>query len=135
MKPRKPPSNFAIRRGGLIRRARERAGFTQAQLATKIGLKSREAVSQYETGAIEEISPLVCRALVVELGMLPGDLAEDPRVFQFDDELPTMSTEARRMARRWDSLPENLRQWIKDTIDNHERLEKPDPNARRKSRE
>ena len=135
MKPRKPPSDFAVRRGGLIRRAREKAGFTQAQLATKIGLKSREAVSQYETGAIEEISPLVCRALVVELGMLPGDLAEDPRVFQFDDELPTMSTEARRLARRWDSLPESLRQWIKDTIDSHERLERTEPAPRRKPRE
>jgi hypothetical protein len=70
---------------------------------------------------------MTCRALVLKLGLRPQDLAEDTSVFQFDDELPTMSTEARRVARRWDSLPEHLRKWITDTIDGLEQLEANKP--------
>lgn len=127
MKPRKPPSEFAIRRGRLIRRARQDAGWSQARLAEELGVKSRELISQYESGSIEQISVMTCRALVFKLGLRPQDLAEDTSVFQFDDELPTMSTEARRVARRWDSLPEHLRKWITDTIDGLDHLEATKP--------
>jgi transcriptional regulator with XRE-family HTH domain len=127
MKPRKPPSEFAIRRGRLIRRARREARWSQARLAEELGVKSRELISQYESGSIEQISVMTCRALVLKLGLRPQDLAEDTSVFQFDDELPTMSTEARRVARRWDSLPEHLRKWITDTIDGLEQLEANKP--------
>lgn len=138
MKPRKPPSEFAVRRGRLIQRARLAAGWSQARLAKEIGVKSREVVSQYESGSIEQIGVLTCRALVVKLGMLPSDLAEDPSVFQFDDELPTMSTEARRLARRFDSIPEAWQKWITDTIDKLESMPSPPadeaPPAARKRR-
>ena len=60
--------------------------------------------------------------LVAKLGLQPADLAEDTSVFQFEEELPTMSTEARRLARRWDSLPEHLRKWITETIENFEEI-------------
>jgi len=120
VKPRKPPSEFAIKRGRLIQRAREEAGLSQAQLAEKIGVTSREAVSQYESGKIGEISEKTCRALAFVLGLQPGDLAEDPSVYQFTEELPTMSAEARRIARKWDALPPQLRAWINSTISGYE---------------
>ena len=120
-------------RGKLIRRARQAAGWSQDRLAAELSLKSREVISQYESGKIEEISPLTCRALVVKLGMRPQDLAEDTSVFQFDDELPTMSTEARRLARRWDALPEEVQQWIKDVIDKAEQAPAP-ARSRKESR-
>lgn len=123
MKPRKPPTEFALKRGGLIRRAREAAGWSQARLAEEIGVKSRELISQYETGQIEQISVVTCRMLVFKLGLRPQDLAEDTSVFQLQDELPNLSTEARRMARRWDALPEQLRKWITDTIDGYQQVE------------
>lgn len=38
-------------------------------------------------------------------------------MYQFSDELPTMSNEARRIARKWDELPEAMRKWLVETID------------------
>lgn len=120
MGKRKPPSEFALRRGGLIKGARESAGLSQAQLAEKLGLKSREIVSQYESGSIEQISERTCKGLIVILGLRPEDLTEDPSLFQFSDDLPTMSAEARRIARKWDSYPAHVREFIKKTMDGYD---------------
>lgn len=123
MTTRKPPTDFAIRRGRLIQRAREEAGLSQAQLAERIGVKSREVISQYESGKIEQIGERTCRALVFTLGLLPSDLAEDPSVFQMADELPPLSAEARRVARQWDALPPHVRQLMVKMIEDY----RPDP--------
>lgn len=110
---------------------------SQAQLAEKLGLKSREIVSQYESGSIELIGERTCKGLVVVLGLRPEDLMEDPSVFQFSDELPTMSTEARRIARKWDSLPDHLRELLAKTIDEFDAnsvRDRPEKSASKRSR-
>lgn len=122
MATRRKPTEFTLARGKLIQRARDAAKLSQAQLAKQLGLKSREVVSQYESGKIHEIGERTCRGLVAILGLRPEDLLEDPTMYQFSDELPTMSTEARRVARRWDSLPEHMRKWIVQTMDGYQQV-------------
>lgn len=109
---RKPPTEFTIKRGRLIQRARKKAEFSQARLADLIGLKSREIISQYESGKIHEISERTCVGLVKVLGLRPEDLLEDPHVYQLskDAEMEKVSNEARRAARYWDEMPEHIKQ-------------------------
>ena len=117
MATRRGPTEFTRARGRLIQRARTEAKLSQAQLADKLGLDSREVISQYESGKIHEIGERTCRGLITILGLRPEDLLEDPTMYQFSDELPTMSNEARRIARKWDELPEAMRKWLVETID------------------
>lgn len=126
MAKRPSPSSFATTRGGRIRIARKAMGWSQAELGEAIGV-TREAVSQYEKGSVETISPEICRLLVSRLGLEPSDVTEDLAMFEQYEQLPGVSPQARWIARRWDSLPESLRTWIVHMVEGWEHLKTRHP--------
>lgn len=122
---RKPPSAFAVRRGRLIRRARDTRKMKQDELARLLGMK-REAVSMIESGKIEKIDEARCRVLRDSLGLNPSELTEDPRMLG-EDFLPNASFEARRVGRAWDKLPAPLREYLLAQIDAYTNLAERQP--------
>lgn len=94
--------------GALIRSARQRRGWTQEQLAEKIGVQ-KSYVSQWETGArkwpqehvraiafhlgLSQVDMAVAAGLIDE-PMEPYPLPTDPRVQEFIDLLPYLTDAA-----------------------------------------
>jgi transcriptional regulator with XRE-family HTH domain len=108
---RAPKTLFAITRGKKIRALRDSLQYSQAKFAEMIGVESREAVSQYESGTIKEISLPVVRQLI-KAGLSAADLLEDPGLMEVSDQPLTMSAAARRVAYAWDDMPPMLRDYI-----------------------
>lgn len=117
---------FAINRGKKIRALRERMEFSQARFAELIGVDSREAVSQYESGTIKEISLPVVRELV-KAGMSAEDLLEDPSIFEMTEAPIKASPAARRIAYAWDDMPAALRDYIISQVDWWQELKNKSP--------
>lgn len=117
---RKQPSAFAIRRGGLIRRARELRRMKQDELALLLGMK-REGVSMLESGKIKELTEARYRLLRDKLGLNPSELTEDAQMLG-EDFLPQSSFEARRVGRAWDKLPAPLREYLLAQIEAYQAL-------------
>lgn len=125
MTKRKTPSQFALRRGRLIQRAREDARMTHAELAAEVG-RTRPWVIAAEKGQIEQIFEPQCRALISTLGLNPSEVTEDPSMLGADL-LPEASFQARRVARAWDELPPSLQQYLWSQIDAYRKLVEKQP--------
>lgn len=122
MPKRKPGSVFAIRRGRLMKRAREEAKMSQGELADLLGM-TRNNLSMLESGLIEEITEGRCRVLIARLGLNPSELWEEPEMLG-EDFLPEASFQARRVGRMWDSLPEALKTYLLAQITSHQQIAK-----------
>lgn len=115
MGKQKSGSVFAIRRGRLIKRAREGVKMSQGELADLLDM-TRNNLSMLESGLIEELTEARCRTLIATLGLNPSELTEDPNMLGADF-LPEASFQARRVGRLWDSLPEPLRDYLMRQIE------------------
>lgn len=125
---RRQKSVFAVDRGKKIRELREGRTWSQEQLRERIGLDSREAVSQYETGSIKVISLPVVRKLMTVLGMRAEELLEDPSILTDEPQgLHKISAEARRIAYVWDELPPMLQAYLDEHITTWSRLKRNSP--------
>lgn len=120
MKNRKPPSPFAIRRGRLIRGARESAKISPAELSAACG-KTRPWLIAVENGEIEQIQESQCRVLIATLGLNPSEVTEDPAMLG-PDIVPEASFQARRVARAWDELPKPLQEYLWSHIEAYRKL-------------
>lgn len=125
MKKKPEAKPFAIKRGGLIRRARGLRRMKQEELATLLKM-TRENVSNLESGRIERIDEWRCRVLRDELGLNPSELTEDKNMLG-DDFLPEASFEARRVGRAWDKLPLPLRTYLLAQIDAFQAIQAKQP--------
>lgn len=125
-KARPPPSPHAIARGRKIKAQRLARQWTQQQLAEFLGVKSREAVSQYESGSIEEIGRAQLLKLI-EFGIDPLDLNMESHELRADVKLTAVSSEARRVAYAWDSLPAPLREYLLHRVDSWQELVRANP--------
>lgn len=125
MTKRKPPSTFAIRRGRLIRRAREDANISPAELSAEMK-KTRPWLIAVEKGEIEQISEAQCRVFIATLGLNPSELMEDPSMLG-PDLLPEASFQARRVARAWDELPQPLQHYLWAQIEAYRKLVEKQP--------
>jgi len=115
--PRKKPapennSNGVDQIGARIKRFRLKRGFSQAELAEKVGL-SREAIAAYESGRVHLLDDMVAR-LAVALSISSDELLGLK---------PTTKSEASsglrltRRLRELDQLPEQKRKAILKTLD------------------
>lgn len=120
MTKRKHPSRFALERGRLIQRARIDAKMTPGELAAIAG-KARTWVLALESGKIEKIHVPEGRFLISTLGMNPSQLSEEPGMYG-DDLLPEASFQARRVARLWDELPQELKDYLWSHIEAYRTL-------------
>lgn len=125
MKARKPPTPFAIRRGRLIKGAREAAKLSPAELSELCG-KTRPWLIAVENGEIEKIPEPQCRVLITTLGLNPSEVTEDPAMLG-SDLLPEASFQARRVARAWDELPKPLQDYLWSHIESYRKLVEKQP--------
>lgn len=125
MSKRKPPSQFALRRGRLIQRARLDANIKPGDLAAELE-KTRPWVVAVENGEIEQISERDCRVLIAKLGLNPSELTEDASMLG-QDVLPEASFRARRVARAFDELPRPLQDYLWAQIEAYQYLVKKQP--------
>ena len=85
--------------GETLKRLREEAGFTQAELAKKCGMK-KQSISRYETGTREpniRIAKIIADALGVKIELLAPNEAdlETPPAETKDDDFPEFISIAR----------------------------------------
>ena len=121
---RKPPTDDDIRRGAAIKAFRIANKWTQAELAQRLNLQSREAVSQYESGGGIARPALV---ELVRLGMSATVLRIDEADLVPDPQLANVSADARRIAFAWDGLPPALQTCITAYVDAWSAAEKASP--------
>lgn len=125
MGDRKAPTEFTLRRGKLIRRARESAKLSQEALADEFG-KTRPWLSMLESGRIHQLTEGQCRIAISMLGLNPSELTQDPAMLG-GDLLPDASFQARRVARAWDELPTALQEYIWAQIEAYSSLSQRQP--------
>ena len=93
--------------GSIIKRARTEKGYTQEELAEKVGVK-KSAVAKWENGRVSEIKRSNLKKLSEALGLNPnrllGDIERDP--ISVADELADiyLDTDLRRMISEYQQL-------------------------------
>lgn len=115
----------AVRRGSAILKARTAINLSQGQIASALGV-SREAVSNWERGAVGEIERAYRLGLCKLLGFEEFELLLDPQSADTEFDMP-LSREAKSIAHRWDDLPESLRVYLKGRMAEAERLMRDSP--------
>jgi transcriptional regulator with XRE-family HTH domain len=98
--------------GARIKRFRLKRGFSQAELAEKIGL-SREAIAAYESGRVHLLDDMVAR-LAVALSISSDELLGLKAITKGDASSGLRLT---RRLRELDQLPEPKRKAILKTLD------------------
>ncbi len=116
----------AVKRGMAIRDARKKRGISQQTLADAVGVGSREAVSHWEKGTVDEIERRYRLGLCRELGFEEIELLLDPGEARKEFEMP-LSQEAKSIAYRWDDLPDAVRAHLRAQIAVVERLLREQP--------
>lgn len=115
----------AVSRGRAILRARTDKRLSQGNVAEALGV-SREAVSNWERGAVGEIERSYRLGLCKLLGFQEAELLLDPEGAETEFDMP-LSREAKSIAYRWDDLPESLRAHLKSQIAEAERMQRESP--------
>lgn len=105
-----------------IKQARTRAGFSHQKLGEKVGV-SRAAVAQWESGDTKGLRPdnLVAAADALRVSirwLATGDTADDgPMFLEAREESPTgLAPDAVEIARKWQDLPSETREMIRQFI-------------------
>lgn len=108
--PKESPADDQI--GARIKRIRLKRGFSQADLAQRVGL-SREAIAAYESGRVHLLDDMVAR-IAVELSVSADELlgiTPPPKTE------PTSGLRLTRRLRELEQLPEPKRKAILKTLD------------------
>lgn len=124
-KKKREPHPRALHRGRAILRARETRNLSQGDVAKALGV-SREAVSNWERGAVGEIERTYRLGLCKLLGFEERELLLDQEGAEAEFDMP-LSREAKSIAYRWDDLPESVRIYLKGRIAEAERLLRENP--------
>jgi len=98
--------------GSRIKRSRLKRGFSQAELAEKVGL-SREAIAAYESGRVRLLDDMVAR-LAVALSISSDELLGLKPVPQSE---PNSELRLTRRLRELEKLPEPKKKAILKTLD------------------
>jgi len=120
----------AIKRGLALSAERERRDLSQGDIAKALGI-TREAVANWERGAVGEIERSSRLGLCKLLGFEERELLLDPESAGQEFEMP-LSREAKAVAYRWDDLPETLRAHLKSQMAEAERLLREAPELARR---
>jgi transcriptional regulator with XRE-family HTH domain len=126
IKPKRIVDPRAKTRGEMLKQARNKAGMSQQAVADRLGLKSREAVSQWEGGKVGEIEREYRLGLCKLFGFEERELLLDPDDHPSEFDMP-LSRDAIAVAQRWDYLPESLRVHIKQQMSETERVLRESP--------
>jgi hypothetical protein len=129
MKKRGPVSEFAVKRGKAIKAFRLNCApkLSQAGLADKLGLASREIISLYEAGWVDKI-PAATLNKLISLGMAAAQLVRDGSELEMETvDMPTVSAAGRRIAFMWDKMPKELQDYMIEHIDSWEKFNKRSP--------
>lgn len=105
--------------GTIIKQARLQKGFTQEELADRVGVK-KSAVAKWENGRVSEIKRSNLKMLADALGLKPsqllGDIEEDPAVVA--DELASiyLDMELRKMIASYKALDSNKQAQVREFV-------------------
>lgn len=121
-KRRVPTDEWAIKRGAAMKAARSALGKSQLQIAEIVGV-TREAISQFESGLIEEIDTKLIPKLAMALGMPAQQLS---RIWKGKDESESLrvSPVARQIAMSFDAYPLMIQNEIRQAVSKYEALVK-----------
>lgn len=125
-KSRKPPDPRAVQRGLLLRKLRQQRDWSQEDVRKMLGLKSREAVAQWERGTVGELERANRLGLCKIYGLEERELLLDPDSASTEFDMP-LSLEAKSVAYRFDDMPEAVRSEIKNRMAEVERMIRATP--------
>lgn len=125
-KRRRDPDPRAVQRGLLIRKLRIEKDYSQEDVRKALGLKSREAVAQWERGSVGEIERDSRLGLCKLFGLEERELLLDPDSAIREFDMP-LSLEAKSIAYRYDHMPEAVRTHIKTRIAEAEQMIRDTP--------
>lgn len=125
-KARKPPHPRAVQRGLLLRKLRKQREWSQEDVRKSLGLKSREAVAQWERGSVGEIERASRLGLCKLYGLEERELLLEPDKTPAEFDMP-LSLEAKSIAYRFDDMPEAVRSEIKNRLSEVERIIRATP--------
>lgn len=125
-KARKPPQPRAVQRGLLLKKLRKQREWSQEDVRKVLGLKSREAIAQWERGSVGEIERASRLGLCKLYGIEERELLLDPDSAPTEFDMP-LSLEAKSFAYRFDDMPEAVRSEIKNRMAEVERIIRATP--------
>lgn len=125
MSKRGPKDPWSVERGKKMRQARERLGYSQEEVAKFIELPNgynptRESISQYESGSIKEIDPILVPQFVRVLGLNVSEISRVVTGVKDEGADLMVSSVARSIAYKFDRFPLFLQMQIRQFINIYE---------------